>query len=593
MDETAADVDIASGGTGVWIGVRVILWGLLFWTLWAVATNLVGAYLTIGEAANVCLAIGAGGLLALLCGLTITATVSRLRAPGGPRVLYLCALLVALCALGLLVAGVLVTLPGGAGPSPSQMSVVAPFAGWLAGFVVIVWALTALPARPVPSPGRQVTRMLARVGAVGLAGVACLALAARSGAGMRNDLGWLDEQRLKPEPRSLQSPSPNGYDAYVAAGELLVEPTWPDDPEANASWVDAVIEGDTRTVVRQTAEVRDIVKRNRKALAKAREGASQECAYTRPLGTDTPFPEYAKFRSIARVGSLSALLDHCDGKDAEALQQTGDLYALGVHCPRGGPLTGMLVGVAVVSIAERADTYILLNGSASAEDLLTHAARVRKLRGEIWPFSEAMRAEYEMASSFYDLIESGDAEAVARFLADGDQQPKVFETQLMLWLAPPAKSREWADDRYARIILASEAGDDALLRKLSDSLEEEAIARRDHWAGIIMPVFAKAKTKQTGVEAQLAAIEVIAALQAYRGQHSAYPKSLSALVPEYLPAVPKDPWTGGPMLYEPTGDVFRLYCTGDDRTDDGGLTDPRRTRYEQKDQVFVPIPVFE
>jgi hypothetical protein len=61
------------------------------------------------------------------------------------------------------------------------------------------------------------------------------------------------------------------------------------------------------------------------------------------------------------------------------------------------------------------------------------------------------------------------------------------------------------------------------------------------------------------------------ALQAYKGEHRAYPPRLSDLVPRYLSRVPEDPFSDHqPLKYRPTGDKYLLFSIGTDVKDDGG-----------------------
>jgi hypothetical protein len=65
------------------------------------------------------------------------------------------------------------------------------------------------------------------------------------------------------------------------------------------------------------------------------------------------------------------------------------------------------------------------------------------------------------------------------------------------------------------------------------------------------------------------------ALKRYQLRHGQYPTELSALVPEYLAAVPRDPADGQPLRYRPRPDgTFLLYSVGEDGTDNGGDAAP-------------------
>src|SRR5690606_6897021 len=61
-----------------------------------------------------------------------------------------------------------------------------------------------------------------------------------------------------------------------------------------------------------------------------------------------------------------------------------------------------------------------------------------------------------------------------------------------------------------------------------------------------------------------------AALALYRLEHGEYPDTLSALVPDMLPAVPEDLFTTQPLLYRRTDDGYLLYSAGLNGIDDGG-----------------------
>jgi hypothetical protein len=129
---------------------------------------------------------------------------------------------------------------------------------------------------------------------------------------------------------------------------------------------------------------------------------------------------------------------------------------------------------------------------------------------------------------------------------------------------------------------------DTSLDDLNARTTHDIAARRDVLAGIVMPVSARAHGKYLQSWGVLMADETIACLQAYRKEKGAYPDSLDALVPGYMPDLPIDPWTGKPMLYKVTDDGYLLYACGPDRDDDGGVC--TETDRMTPDQVFVPVP---
>ena len=73
------------------------------------------------------------------------------------------------------------------------------------------------------------------------------------------------------------------------------------------------------------------------------------------------------------------------------------------------------------------------------------------------------------------------------------------------------------------------------------------------------------------VQALHEAIMVALALEAYRHKTGQYPATLSALVPHYLPMMPLDYSTGGPLQYKLVAGKPLLYGLGKNGVDDGGV----------------------
>jgi hypothetical protein len=84
-------------------------------------------------------------------------------------------------------------------------------------------------------------------------------------------------------------------------------------------------------------------------------------------------------------------------------------------------------------------------------------------------------------------------------------------------------------------------------------------------------VFKRVTTVETAKQLTIAAI----ALKRYQLKHAAYPENVTALFPEFVSAVPRDPMDGQPLRYQLKADgTFLLYSIGDDGKDDGGNPNP-------------------
>jgi hypothetical protein len=84
--------------------------------------------------------------------------------------------------------------------------------------------------------------------------------------------------------------------------------------------------------------------------------------------------------------------------------------------------------------------------------------------------------------------------------------------------------------------------------------------------------------------------QVVFALAAYRADQGAYPGDLAALVPKYLPAIPEDLFSGGPIRYKREGAGYVVYSVGRNGKDDGGRTSGEGADGENCDDYVIRVP---
>jgi hypothetical protein len=104
-------------------------------------------------------------------------------------------------------------------------------------------------------------------------------------------------------------------------------------------------------------------------------------------------------------------------------------------------------------------------------------------------------------------------------------------------------------------------------------------------AGSMLPSYDRFILQQYRIKADRRLTATALALRLYAAEHAGkYPATLDALVPKYLPSVPKDPFAAGdkPLHYSLTDPaVPRVYSVADNGIDDGGSTSP--TNYRRND----------
>lgn len=82
------------------------------------------------------------------------------------------------------------------------------------------------------------------------------------------------------------------------------------------------------------------------------------------------------------------------------------------------------------------------------------------------------------------------------------------------------------------------------------------------------------------------------AVERFRLKHSSkLPDHLEQLVPEFLPAVPVDPFDGRPLRYSPSGEGYVLYSVGPDKADDRGRPHQRNRKRGEPTTWDVPFTV--
>jgi len=95
---------------------------------------------------------------------------------------------------------------------------------------------------------------------------------------------------------------------------------------------------------------------------------------------------------------------------------------------------------------------------------------------------------------------------------------------------------------------------------------------------LLLPGNDRLVEKIARAETQRRMVIAAIALKRFHLRHGRYPEKLSALVPEFLPAVPADFMDGQPLRYRLNADgTYTLYSIGDDGKDDGGDPRPKET----------------
>ena len=87
---------------------------------------------------------------------------------------------------------------------------------------------------------------------------------------------------------------------------------------------------------------------------------------------------------------------------------------------------------------------------------------------------------------------------------------------------------------------------------------------------MLLPSISRAGQVELPTLAQLRNARIALAIEEYRAAKGSLPESLTALTPEFIDAIPADPFTGDPLKYKKLADGYTVYSVNKDGKDDGG-----------------------
>jgi hypothetical protein len=396
--------------------------------------------------------------------------------------------------------------------------------------------------------------------------------------------GWVDDERKTPPAWVPRGANPNAADTYAPLVGLATSES---ESALVDRWRRAVASGDEAQLHADRAAIMALISSRAAAFTALHDGADQQYAAGKQPAPDTLFPELPKYRSVARLAAAAAGLEFAEERDDEALALLEDVASLGAHLDSGEAALQLLVGASIVTIQHRVAITVILEGRPSPRALRHHIERMGELAGR--PSGLQSTIAYEAACQDVCL------DQVARQGLNELWLRSRFERAWQIDLAGPELQAErqklgstiaWVHDRYARMMEevvkpAHERDTEAFQARTN----ADAAARGDMLAPLSTAVIASWCKRSLQMDATLDAEATMCALELYRREHGAYPATLDALVPAYLPEVPEDPYSGEPFVYRPEGEPYTLYCLGPNKIDDGGVSE--RPRALEPDLVLV------
>lgn len=314
-------------------------------------------------------------------------------------------------------------------------------------------------------------------------------------------------------------------------------------------------------------------------------------------------PSVQKSRELVLALTARAMLRAGSGDPAAAWQDLMACHRLARHVGRGGTLIEGLVAIAVDAVTCRADVGLLAAPNLDPKFLRACLADLRALPPVVdFPRTLDQGERFMTLDAVMNLHRHGPAGAdgglganLLRGLGGAgiDWDPafklanRTYDRMVAAAKLPTRAERGKAFDELERDL----AG---LRRKPGDAPPRSAKEVGEQIGKVLMGLLAPAvrkvadaadRSRQTQANTQAAF-----ALALHRREKGAYPATLAALAPDYLPAPPADLFSGKELVYKPGAGGVLLYSVGPNGVDDGGRGADAEPRGDDLD-VRLAAPV--
>jgi hypothetical protein len=402
--------------------------------------------------------------------------------------------------------------------------------------------------------------------------------------------GWIDDERKVPPAWEPAEAPNNCHDDLVA---ILPDPRerMPGS-DVILAWLREWHSLTPSEVEERLPAVKEALAARGPVLAALRTCTGRPYATGLPPSLEATFqPPTGQCRDVAWTAEAAALVHHVEGRDDEALKMLEDASALGASLANGEALLRMIVAGACLSSGCSCAARVIVNGSPSDEALRSHMRLARELRVRLAPLPKWLT--WQAACAEVTIGETRWGQPLGFEEAGTEVTPEGTTTHLrysaVATLAAVLKrhySLAWLRDRCARLIEEAEKPTaERDLAAVEERAKHDARARRDLIALSELPSATHHEAMLATAEARLAGDEIVSALELHRREHGEYPEALGALVRDYLPDLPPDPFTGGELVYRREAVGYTLYSVGRNKADDDGTY--RSSRHESPDLVLV------
>jgi hypothetical protein len=312
---------------------------------------------------------------------------------------------------------------------------------------------------------------------------------------------------------------------------------------------------------------------NSNALAQAMEAIKlPRCRYPMDLswGAATLMPHLAKLKKMSQIAEFQTLLDTNNSTVAIST-------ILGMACTLDTEPTviSKLVRIAMLNMAEIALEHRLNTGGLDEvelnhlSELFAEVAKTNQMAngliGERAAFMRYFRMSYAEIKKPANSGDENSSEQNGPPLPGS--QPFIFkltgffERDLRFYLQAMETNISLAATFPKNIVVIS---------NVQEQISQTSRQNYYILSAMLLPALGNTIIKEANGLAQVRSAQTALAVERFRLANGQLPKNLNELVPQFLSAVPVDPFDGQPLSYYRLAKGYVIYSVGSDGHDDGG-----------------------
>jgi len=291
-------------------------------------------------------------------------------------------------------------------------------------------------------------------------------------------------------------------------------------------------------------------------------------------------PEMEDFRNAARLLALDARVKAAHGQMPRAMEDVRAMFALARHGMTNPILVPLLIACGTDEMAVHTLEAVMKSTQPPAPLLAGLGLSASEEYGRNLPRVLRMEEAF-VVSAMVDIGIGEDVSVLEAMGMRGASQPALQEvlTDPLLagwrvFLAQEEMVAYRAGIREYQRLAAMPYYEVA--KEWRELAKPESIRRRGLMATMLMPAIGQCATVVTRADARHAVACAAVAAARYRAEKGRLPETLDALVPEYLPAVPRGPFDGKPLRMVARDGRLVFYSIGPDTKDGGTAFDEEK-----------------